>query len=54
MALREEIDPIIEEEGWSKVAIGRMRKLDSFLRESSRFNGVNTSMLKSYNYANRA
>ncbi|KZT73268.1 cytochrome P450 [Daedalea quercina L-15889] len=38
--LREEADLIIREEGWSKAALGRMIKIDSFLKESQRINGV--------------
>ncbi|KAF8637674.1 hypothetical protein AX16_010749 [Volvariella volvacea WC 439] len=34
--LREEVERIVEEEGWSKSSIGKMRKLDSFVRESQR------------------
>ena len=34
--LREEVETIIAEEGWSKASIGKMRKLDSFLKESMR------------------
>ncbi|KAI0654469.1 cytochrome P450 [Cubamyces menziesii] len=39
--LREEIEPIIREEGWTKAAMAKMWKLDSFLRESQRYNGIN-------------
>ncbi|PIL33520.1 cytochrome P450 [Ganoderma sinense ZZ0214-1] len=38
--LREEIEPIIAAEGWTKAAMGKMWKVDSFLRESQRFNGI--------------
>ena len=34
--LRAEVESIIAEEGWSKASIGKMRKLDSFLKESMR------------------
>ncbi|KAI8990629.1 cytochrome P450 [Trametes punicea] len=44
-ALREEIEPIIREEGWTKNAMGRMWKLDSFLRESQRYNGIGLASL---------
>ena len=37
--LREEIESVVSEEGWGKVAMGRMRKLDSFLREAQRHSG---------------
>ncbi len=42
--LREEIGPLIREEGWTKNSMAKMWKLDSFLRESQRHNGVNISM----------
>ena len=38
--LREEIESVIAEEGWTKVAMTRMRKLDSFLKENQRVTGV--------------
>ncbi|KAI0368876.1 cytochrome P450 [Pilatotrama ljubarskyi] len=40
-ALREEIEPIVKEEGWTKNAMSKMWKLDSFLKESQRYNGIN-------------
>lgn len=36
--LREEVEAIINEEGWSKASLDKMRKLDSFLKESQRYN----------------
>ncbi|KAI1795278.1 cytochrome P450 [Ganoderma leucocontextum] len=45
--LREEIDPIVVTEGWTASSISKMEKLDSFLRESQRHNGVGmTSMIQ--------
>ncbi|KAI0962094.1 hypothetical protein AcV7_001014 [Taiwanofungus camphoratus] len=38
--LRDEIESIIKEDGWSKLAIGKMWKLDSFMKESQRLNGI--------------
>ena len=38
--LREEVETIIEEEGWTKAALGRLQKLDSFMRENQRVNGI--------------
>ncbi|KAJ6555170.1 cytochrome P450 [Mycena vulgaris] len=38
--LREEVEAAVRDEGWSKAAMGKCSKLDSFLRESQRFNGV--------------
>ncbi|CCL98904.1 uncharacterized protein FIBRA_00911 [Fibroporia radiculosa] len=39
-ALREEIDAALKTEGWTKAGIGKMWKLDSFMRESQRLNGI--------------
>ncbi|CCM00875.1 uncharacterized protein FIBRA_02921 [Fibroporia radiculosa] len=38
--LREEIESAIKQEGWTKAAMGKMWKVDSFLKESSRVHGV--------------
>ncbi|KAJ8475002.1 hypothetical protein ONZ51_g6824 [Trametes cubensis] len=43
--LREEIEPIVQGEGWTKNAISHMWKVDSFIRESQRMNGINTVSL---------
>ncbi|KAM5542434.1 hypothetical protein V8D89_003893 [Ganoderma adspersum] len=34
--LREEVESVVAAEGWSKASIGKMRKLDSFFKESMR------------------
>ncbi|KAI0650914.1 cytochrome P450 [Trametes meyenii] len=34
--LRDEVESILAEEGWTKASLGKMRKLDSFLKESMR------------------
>nr|BED42931.1 cytochrome P450 monooxygenase [Trametes versicolor] len=34
--LRDEVEGIIAEEGWTKTSLGKMRKVDSFLKESMR------------------
>ncbi|KAJ3007828.1 hypothetical protein NUW54_g3393 [Trametes sanguinea] len=39
--LRDEIEPIVKEEGWTKTGMAKMWKLDSLLRESQRHNGIN-------------
>jgi hypothetical protein len=39
--MREEIQTVLEEEGWTKTALTKMRKVDSFFRESLRLTGVN-------------
>ena len=47
--LREEIESVIAEDGWSKAAMGKMWKLDSLFRESMRHNGIGlSSYLLSY------
>ncbi|KAF8844235.1 cytochrome P450 [Paxillus ammoniavirescens] len=38
--LREEVESIIEKDGWSKGALAKMRKVDSFLKESQRVEGM--------------
>ncbi|KAJ6470562.1 cytochrome P450 [Mycena vitilis] len=35
--LREEIESVLKSEGWTKAGMGKMVKLDSFLKESSRY-----------------
>ena len=41
--LREEDEAVTAADGWTKAAMGKMRKLDSFLKESQRFNGIGLS-----------
>ncbi|KAH9897770.1 cytochrome P450 [Cubamyces lactineus] len=43
--LREEIKSVVAEEGWTKNAMGRMWKLDSFMKESQRYNGIGLGSL---------
>ncbi|KAF9225192.1 cytochrome P450 [Gyrodon lividus] len=38
--LREEVESIVAREGWSKAALVKMRKIDSFLKESQRMEGI--------------
>ncbi|KAJ7902538.1 cytochrome P450 [Mycena olivaceomarginata] len=38
LSMREEVECVVAEEGWTKAALGRMHKIDSFLRESQRLN----------------
>jgi hypothetical protein len=38
--LREEINAVIKEEGWTKAGIDKMHKIDSFLRETQRVDGL--------------
>ncbi|KAJ7659845.1 cytochrome P450 [Mycena rosella] len=39
LPMREEVERVVKEEGWSKAALNNMVKVDSFLRESQRLNG---------------
>ncbi|KAF8552481.1 cytochrome P450 [Imleria badia] len=43
--LREEVEGIVEKEGWSKVALSKMRKVDSFLKECQRIEGISVAAL---------
>ncbi len=38
--LREEVKHVIGLEGWSKASISKLWKLDSFLKESQRIDGI--------------
>ena len=37
--LREEVEWVVAKDGWSKASMQKMRKVDSFLRETLRFRG---------------
>ncbi|KAG6330579.1 hypothetical protein ID866_8508 [Astraeus odoratus] len=43
--LREEVEAIVYQEGWSKDALTRMRKVDSFLKETMRLEGVSPTTI---------
>jgi cytochrome P450 len=54
--LRQEVEKTLEEHGWTKPAIGQMRKVDSFLKESARMLGlsgtsVNRKVLKPFTFS---
>ena len=38
--LREEVEAVVEKEGWSKAALAKMRKVDSFIKECQRLEGI--------------
>lgn len=38
--MREEIEAVVAADGWTKIAMGKMNKLDSFLRECQRMDGI--------------
>ncbi|KAI6014535.1 cytochrome P450 [Pisolithus microcarpus] len=43
--LREEVDTVVHQDGWTKAAIDRMYKIDSFLKESYRLDGVSSLVM---------
>ncbi|OCH84018.1 cytochrome P450 [Obba rivulosa] len=43
--LREEVETVVAKEGWTKAALMKMWKLDSFMKESQRFNGISSISL---------
>ncbi|KAJ6569230.1 cytochrome P450 [Mycena capillaripes] len=54
--IREEIQSIVEENGWTKAAMAQMRKLDSFIKESQRMAGngatsMNRKVLKDFTFS---
>ena len=40
--LRQEVEETVVSEGWGRDSVNKMRKLDSFLRESSRLRTLGT------------
>ncbi|KAF8491192.1 cytochrome P450 [Russula emetica] len=40
--LREEVNAVIKEEGWTKTGVDKMYKIDSFMRETQRLDGLST------------
>ncbi|KAF8488648.1 cytochrome P450 [Russula emetica] len=55
--LRQEVDAVIREEGWTKAGIDKMHKIDSFLRETQRIDNftalaVNRCALKPFTFSN--
>lgn len=41
--IREEVESVIGSDGWTKAAMQKMKKLDSFFKESQRFDGISLS-----------
>ena len=41
--MRDEVETVIAEEGWTKAALQKMRKIDSFLKENQRIEGLGHS-----------
>ncbi|CAA7260276.1 unnamed protein product [Cyclocybe aegerita] len=54
--MRNEVEVVIEAEGWTKVAMGKLRKLDSFIKESQRLTAsalsVNRVALQDFTFSN--
>ncbi|KIK51006.1 hypothetical protein GYMLUDRAFT_50857 [Collybiopsis luxurians FD-317 M1] len=55
--LRDEIETVVSEHGWTKASMGQMRKLDSFLKESQRCYlnfayGLERKVLKDFTFSN--
>ncbi|KAF9008808.1 cytochrome P450 [Cyathus striatus] len=55
--MREEVEAVIAEDGWTKVSMGKMRKLDSFIKESSRLAGaaallMNRKIVRDFTFSN--
>jgi Cytochrome P450 len=47
--LRQEVESVVAEEGWTKNGVDKMSKIDSFIRESQRVDGLFTcSSVPSY------
>ncbi len=46
--LRQEVDAVISEEGWTKDGIDKMHKVDSFVRETQRLDGIILGSLSSF------
>ena len=46
--LRQEVEAVVAEEGWTKAGMDKMHKIDSFLRETQRLDGLGNSSLASF------
>ncbi len=46
--LLQEVDAVVSEEGWTKAGIDKMHKIDSFLRETQRLDGIVLRSLGSF------
>jgi len=42
LPLREEVEAAVAKHGWTKAALGEMKKVDSFLREANRMSVTNS------------
>lgn len=46
--MREEAEKVIGEHGWTKAAMQKLHKIDSFLKESQRLNSLGSSACASF------
>ena len=46
--LRQEVEAVVAEEGWTKAGMDKMHQVDSFVREAMRLDGGGTRSLDSY------
>jgi len=44
--MREEVKNVIKEHGWTKASLNQMRKLDSFVKESARIEGLDAVLMR--------
>ena len=48
--LRQEVEAAVAEEGWTKAGLDKMYKIDSFLRETQRLDGLGISSVRSLRF----
>ena len=48
--LRREVEVAVAEEGWTKAGLDKMYKIDSFLRETQRLDGLGTRLVVSVGF----
>jgi len=46
--LRQEVEAAVAEEGWTKAGLDKMYKIDSFLRETQRLDGLGIGLVCSF------
>lgn len=46
MVLREEVEEVVRREGWTHAAIAKLVKIDSFIKETLRFDDSHRQFLK--------
>jgi hypothetical protein len=51
--LRQEVETVVAEEGWTKAGVDRMHKIDSFIRETLRIDGQSISSLNFFQSSQR-